>query len=132
MLIAHLPAGYLLADGLHHDFLFHWPLFWSALALVLWLPARIAGWRTAQRCIGVGLVSLLLHMVLDSIAGHVKWLAPFSDRAVNLVEIPASYDWWVWSFTHHWLFVVELAIVLCAAITFRRRAMKKAPGGALS
>ncbi|MDH2328726.1 metal-dependent hydrolase [Cereibacter sp. SYSU M97828] len=161
MLIAHLPAGYLLADGLsrgrrdrgaliaagtvsailpdldmfwfhlvngrqnlHHDFLFHWPLFWVALACPLWLMTR----GTARACVAVALASLLLHMALDSVAGHIRWLAPFSDWTLNLIEIPARYDWWVWTFMHHWLFAVEVAIVIWAAL----RAMKKAPGGAPS
>jgi inner membrane protein len=70
--------------------------------------------------IGIALACLLLHMVLDSIAAEILWLKPFSDFEVNLVEVPARYDWWVWSFVLHWTFLLELAIVLAAGITLWR------------
>lgn len=152
MLIAHLPAGYLLADRmatgprrraliatgliasvlpdtdllwfylvngrqtLHHDFIFHWPLLWLALAAPLWLA-----FRSARPFVAVALACLMLHMALDSVAGGIAWLAPFSNRTLTLVEVPATRDWWVWSFVLHWTFAIELAITLCAAVALGRQ-----------
>lgn len=157
MLIAHLPAGYLIGkrlgrghpaatgliatglvasvlpdldlvwfylvndrQNLHHEFVFHWPLFWVALALILSLISKGLGWRQAFPFIGVALASLLLHMVLDSVAAGIGWLMPFSDAQINLVVVPARYDWWVQSFVLHWTFLLELAICGWTAFVFAR------------
>lgn len=104
----------------HHDFLWHWPLFWIAGAGIGWLMARTLGWRRAEPFIGVALACLLLHMVLDSIAAGIGWLRPFSDWQVNLVAVPARHGWWVWNFILHWTFLLELAICVWAALVLWR------------
>ncbi|MEF2074330.1 metal-dependent hydrolase [Consotaella aegiceratis] len=101
----------------HHAFVFHWPLFWVALALVSWLIPKAMRWRGSGLFIAVALANLLLHMVLDSVAAEIAWRQPFSDRELNLVEVPARYDWWAWNFVLHWTFALELAITGWAAIT---------------
>ena len=107
---------YLVNDrqNLHHDFLFHGPLFWVAVAALVWILGRLAGWRDSGAIAGVALASLLLHMVLDSVVAEIAWLAPFSDRTFGLMEVPARHDWWVWNFILHWSFGLELAIVALA------------------
>lgn len=114
---------YLVNDrqNLHHDFLFHWPLFWVAVAALVWIGGRLAGWRESGAVAAVALSSLLLHMVLDSIVAEIAWFAPFSDRTFGLMEVPARHDWWVWNFIRHWSFGLELLIVACAAATALRR-----------
>jgi inner membrane protein len=42
--------------------------------------------------------NLLLHLALDTVAGGVRWLAPFSDRSFVLATVPARHGWWVWNF----------------------------------
>jgi inner membrane protein len=169
MLIAHLPAGYLLSRRLsknrdnrawlifaglcasilpdfdllwfyliddrqhiHHAYLFHWPLFWIALASVAFALARLMRWSAAVPFIFGMLSCLLLHMVLDSVAAEIAWLAPFSEAEVNLVQVPATHDWWVWSFVLHWTFLVEIAIVCAAAVAlWRDMRPRKGRSGAL-
>lgn len=63
----------------------------------------------------------LLHLALDSIAGAVRWAAPFSDHATTLVDVPARHGWWVWSMVGHWTFGVEVALVVVAGIVAWRR-----------
>lgn len=104
----------------HHDFVFHWPLFWVAIALSLWLIAVGTGRRRAVPFIGVGLASLLLHMALDSLAAEIAWLMPLSDARINLVTVPGGRDWWVWNFVLHWTFLLELAICGWAALVLWR------------
>jgi inner membrane protein len=77
-------------------------------------------WSQLKPFIGIALACLLLHMVLDSIAAEIGWLKPFAPYEVNLVQVPARYDWWVWSFVLHWTFLLELAIVLAAGVTLWR------------
>ena len=71
----------------------------------------------------------MLHLVLDSIAGSVRWLAPFSQHETTLVTIPPGPHGWIRSFVTHWTFGVELAICLAAAVVWfsaRRRASRRA------
>jgi len=159
MLIAHLPAGYLLArrlaprlaagpadvrrlmavglvasvfpdidlvyfyliDGrqtLHHDYWTHIPAFWPAATLaaaaLLWLARMGIPWREFL----VFLAGILLHLVLDTPAGGILWGWPVSLHRFMLVEVPARFDWWVWSFVLHWTFLAELGIVAWAAREF--------------
>ncbi len=105
----------------HHEYLFHMPLFWISLALAAWFIAWIAGLKEMRSYIVVALVSVLLHLLLDSFAAEIYWLRPFSDVHLNLIEVPARFGWWVWNFIFHWTFAAELAIVAAAAIVWWRR-----------
>lgn len=104
----------------HHAYIFHWPLFWVALALIAWIVARAVRVKAAEPFILVALAGTLLHMVLDSVAADIMWLKPFSDAQVNLFHVEAQYDWWVWNFILHWTFALELAITAIAVIIFWR------------
>ena len=160
MLIAHLPAGYLLArriaprlaaapadarrlmtvglagsvfpdidlvffylaDGrrtLHHDYWTHIPAFWPAAMLaaagLLWLARARIPWRAFL----VFLAGIFLHLALDTATGGILWGWPVSLHRFLLVEIPARFDWWVWSFVLHWSFLAELAVCAWAAREFR-------------
>lgn len=159
MLIAHLPAGYLMArriaprlaaapagarrlmavglaasvlpdidlmyfymaDGrqtLHHDYWTHIPAFWPAAVLVaaalLWLARMKIPWREFL----MFLAGIFLHLALDTPTGGIAWGWPVSLQRILLVEIPARFDWWVWSFVLHWSFLAELVIFGWAAHEF--------------
>jgi inner membrane protein len=60
-------------------------------------------------------------MLLDTIAAPILWLMPFYGRRFELVEIPAAYSNWIWSFAFHWTFVLEITICLIALAVFLRR-----------
>ncbi|MVO16245.1 metal-dependent hydrolase [Parasedimentitalea huanghaiensis] len=104
----------------HHEYFFHWPLFWCFLAFATWILSWILGQGQIRRYILVALTCLLVHMLLDSFAAEIYWLRPFSDFHLNAVEVPAKFEWWVWSFVFHWTFAVEIGICLAAAIVFLR------------
>jgi inner membrane protein len=112
---------------LHHDYLFHAPAFWVAVALLAWAIARLAGWAGAGLYIAVALANLLLHMVLDTLAGGIRWLWPISDRSLVLVTVPAGQSWWVWNFVLHWTFLLEMALVVAAAALAALRWRAAAP-----
>ncbi|NBZ86102.1 metal-dependent hydrolase [Stagnihabitans tardus] len=145
MLIAHLPSGYLLARGAgwrmaaclagavfpdldmirfwleggrihHHAYFTHLPAFWAGVSLVALVVLRGArlGWALAF------LAGVWLHLCLDTVAGDVMWLWPWSDRMIHLAEVPATYDSWVISFVLHWTFLLELGITAAAAGLFLR------------
>ena len=105
----------------HHALPTHWPLLWLAVSAAGLLIAAVA--KSRALALGTGFVggAGLLHLTLDSIAGAVRWGAPFSERAVTLVDVPARHGWWVWSMTGHWTFGVEVALTLAAlAIAWHR------------
>ena len=102
----------------HHAYVSHWPLVWVALALAVFIVSLLLHKRSWRPFIAVGLATVLLHLVLDSIAAEIYWLAPFSNKYINLVEVPAAYSWWVYSFIFHWTFALELFICIVAAVIF--------------
>lgn len=159
MLIAHLPAGYLLtrriaplmangrakarrlmavgligsvlpdidllyfylADGrqtLHHDYWTHIPAFWPAATLIIVLLMMLARVAVPWREIAVFLSAIFLHLALDSFTGGITWAWPVSQQRFSLIEVPARFEWWVWSFVLHWSFLVEIAVCVWAAREF--------------
>ncbi len=159
MLIAHLPAGYILGTAArrrassstvmaaaligsiapdfdmiyfyasggrvhHHAYVTHWPLFWL-VAAVLVLP--LLKWLRPDWLVTgfVFVAAAILHMVMDTIAAPLLWLAPFSFHEFELVRVPATHASWIVSFLLHWTFLLEISICLSALALFlmrRRRA----------
>lgn len=64
------------------------------------------------------LANLVLHLLLDCLAGPVLYAAPFSWDRIHLIRVPAVYDWWVWNFLRHWTFQLELMVWATAALVF--------------
>ncbi len=156
MIIAHLPAGYLLTKALmsatkttssaglwfcgllasvlpdfdilwfyleggvrsHRCYPTHWPLFWLALFGAAAAVLLMLGKRKTLIYPAVMLANVLLHLVLDGLAGPVLYAAPFSEARIQLIRIPALYDWWVWNFIRHWIFQVEVMIWGVAALVY--------------
>lgn len=112
----------------HHAYVSHWPLVWLALAGMVFAVSLLLHKRAWRPFIAVGLAAVMLHLVLDSFAAEIYWLAPFSYKYVNLVEVPAKYSWWVYSFVLHWTFALELLICAAAIVlfVFSRRKKKSA------
>ncbi|MCC1493288.1 metal-dependent hydrolase [Cognatishimia sp. F0-27] len=150
MMIAHLPAGYLLATGLDGRVatLAFWGVLFGSIAPDLdmlwfffvdqgashhhgyithrpafWLFVLLAGVVTRNRFIAGAGVGALFHLLLDSIVGEIAWAWPISDATWPLVIVPATQNHWILSFLFHWTFLVELVVLACAALVFisRRR-----------
>lgn len=108
-------------DVHHHAYPPHWPLVWAGVVGL----GLVAG--TLGRSRFIQLLSLfvgaaaLLHLSLDSIAGAVRWGAPFSTHETTLIDVPASRSHWIWSMLLHWTFAVELSLWAVAAWVWRRR-----------
>ena len=107
----------------HHAYPPHWPLAWAALTAAGLGAAAVR----RSRFLAVATLFLggaaLLHLSLDSIAGAVRWAAPFSAQETTLVDVPARHSHWIRSMVLHWTFAVELALTAVAgAVWWRRRA----------
>jgi inner membrane protein len=104
---------------LHHAYWTHLPFFWLCL---IGLGALIAWWRgRGWPLLLVVAANLMLHMLLDTLVGGVRWLSPLSDAWLTLVEVPARYQPWVLSFILHWTFGLELLVCLAAGGFYWRR-----------
>ncbi len=114
----------------HRHYLSHWPLTW--IALLLFSLALLKWWPRISVIPFAIAIGGLLHMILDSVAAPVFWLAPFSETQIELVKIPAVYDNYIWSFILHWTFLVEILICCIAIIVaFANRAkthLRPTPG----
>lgn len=117
-------AYFYLIDGrqtLHHGYWSHIPIFWVALFAVLLLFRRWIGGRRAVHLAFVVVSNALIHLALDTIAGGIAWLYPYSTNRYVLVAVPAVHGWWVWNFVLHWTFALEVGLCLWAVGIFWRR-----------
>lgn len=108
----------------HHAYLTHKPGAWlialGAAALVLRM--RGAG-RAAWLALAVFGANVMLHLVLDSTAGGIRWLWPASEAEFALSHPPALYQPWYLNFVLHWTFALEVLITAAAlaSLWMRRR-----------
>ena len=104
----------------HHRYWPHIPLIWAGIAVV----CMVGLWRSRLRAAGLMFfAAVLLHLVLDTIAGGILWLYPFDDTLFALTTVPAAYDHWVISFMLHWTFLLELAVWATAIWLWTKKAI---------
>lgn len=110
---------YTLSDRavVHHNYWTHIPSFWLLFMIIVGLLFRILSPGKEKIILALSL-GALLHLALDSIAGSIFWLAPFHDKPLTLVQVPALYHPWQLNFILHWTFTVEIIICIIAAFTF--------------
>ncbi len=99
---------------LHHQYFTHVPLVWIALWVVVALVATLFQKRAALIIATIFFANLILHFALDSIVGGISWLAPFSTVTTTLFTVPATHNFWVWSFVFHWTFLLEIIVIIAA------------------
>lgn len=97
----------------HHRYWTHLPLAWLGISTVAWSLCTRAG--TRRHVCAAFLLATWGHLLLDSVAGDIWWLAPWFDHPFSLVDIPSGHDRWWLNYLLHWTFVLELAIVALAA-----------------
>ena len=150
MIIAHLPAGYLLTritpkhlpiwavllGSIFPDF--DMALIWTDIVTfnhhhlpthrpAVWLTLLAVGLAMKQRVLQALAIGALLHVSLDSIAGQINWFWPFGNLTLGLVDVIAQPGWWVWSLVRHWVFGLELVICAMAGVIVIRTGKKKNP-----
>jgi hypothetical protein len=106
----------------HHTYFAHYPVVWLALLAVSAWWFRSARFQFLPAQALVFSLNGLAHMVLDSIAGDIAWLAPWQMRFFSLFAIRPVYEPWWLNFLLHWSFALEVAITFCAYRLWRDRA----------
>lgn len=108
---------YLIDNGQvhHHSYWTHLPAYWGAFIILLMLGAKLFKKRIPKEC-AVFVLAVVSHLLLDSVAGDIRWLWPFSDNGFKLVTVPVSHGKWYLSFLHHWTFKFEILISLLALL----------------
>ncbi|MEL7258495.1 MAG: metal-dependent hydrolase [Pseudomonadota bacterium] len=105
----------------HHNYWVHIPAFWLLMASLV-LPATRwlkPSWIRPAMAFFAG---ILVHLLLDTIAGDVKWLWPLSDRFFHLFTVPATYENWILNFVLHPVFLLEILIwVVALGLWWRNR-----------
>ena len=100
----------------HHRYWVHIPAFWAVVAVIALPLLRMIG----KFHVGLAFfAAIFLHLVLDSIGGGILWLAPFNDRLISLVTVPAMQSHWILSFILHWTFLLELLIWGAALVLWK-------------
>ena len=115
-----------LIDGrqtLHHEYWMHLPSAWAVIACVGFVLLFVTKKRDWLPIWLLFIVNIFLHLVLDSMAGGVLWMHPFSTRSFQLFFIPSVYGFWVWNFVLHWTFLFEIALIISAVVLFVRERM---------
>lgn len=111
----------------HHRYWTHLPIFWLIV-----LPAVLLVLRSARREVAFILsavfgANVALHLLLDSIVGHIWWLYPFVDTPFSLATVPAAYKPWWLSFVLHWSFLLEVALLAAATYVYVGEANRATP-----
>ena len=110
----------------HHIYWTHFPIVWITLAVTC------AAWMRLRRGALLPALALIfalngcVHMVLDSVVGHIWWLAPFVDRSFSLFDVARVHEpWWI-NFVLHWSFLLETALLAAAVIVYVRGRQRRA------
>jgi membrane-bound metal-dependent hydrolase YbcI (DUF457 family) len=104
----------------HHSYWSHFPIVWCALLLVAIVWWQLARRPTRAPSAIVFALGGLVHMLLDTTVGGIRWLAPFDRHSFRFFQLPSLYDPWWLNFILHWTFALELALVAGAVALWRR------------
>lgn len=102
----------------HHMYFTHWPIVWFSLLVIscLWLQKN----HTKAILMFICCLNACIHIVLDTIAGNIRWFAPFTNDYFSLFTVPAIYTPWWLNFMLHWSFAIELSLVVWALILYNK------------
>lgn len=105
----------------HHAYVTHKPFAWIGALAVAALALRMArAGRAAWLALAVFGANVMLHMVLDTTAGGVRWLWPASEAEFAMAHVAARHEPWWLNFVLHWTFALEAALVAAAVAWWLR------------
>jgi inner membrane protein len=105
----------------HHAYLTHKPGAWLvALAAAAGTMRMLRAGRTAWLALAVLGLNVMLHLVLDTTAGGIRWLWPASEAELVLAHVTARHEPWWLNFVLHWTFALEIAIAAAGVALWLR------------
>ena len=99
---------------LHHSYWTHIPIYWYSLYLLCLMLVLMVGQRSWLLICHVIFLNVLLHFVLDSVTGGIRWLSPWDLTYFRLFTVPKRFPLWYGNFIWHWTFLLELSIIASA------------------
>lgn len=115
----------------HHLYWSHFPVLWLGLTALSALWYRLAASKRLPALLCVFGINGLLHVLLDTVVGDIRWLAPASLEPFSLFTVPALYKPWWLNFILHWSFLFELLVLAWAGLLYRQRARANAPASSV-
>jgi inner membrane protein len=103
-------------QSLHHAYWTHIPFDWLCIALVVFVSLRLFNQGKYYLAAIIFFANIFLHMLLDTIAGGIMWLYPFSQTELFLVTVPARFHPWYLNFVFHWTFLLEIALIVWSIV----------------
>ena len=110
----------------HHTYFTHFPIVWFSLLMISIFWFQLAKNRIKPSLAFVFSLGGCIHIILDTLAGDIWWLAPFLDKPFALATVPAVYQPWWLNFFLHWSFGFEILIFVCAIYLWGKRTKKSA------
>ncbi len=104
----------------HHSYPTHFPIVWFSILAVTLMYYKIARKKYHAGLALIFAFSGSVHIMLDTVAGSIRWLAPFSDKPYTVFTVPALYKPWWLNFILHWSFLSELFLFVWAIAIFKR------------
>jgi inner membrane protein len=98
----------------HHLFWPHLPLFWMLLGALVFLVSKFFDPSYIKISVWF-LLGVALHILLDTHAGGVAWLYPFSSKMFYLFPVSDTHKNFLISGVLHWTFILELPFIMTAA-----------------
>lgn len=108
----------------HHSYWLHLPILWLAIGLFLYGLDWVFNRHKAMGYITIIMANITLHLLLDTIAGGIAWLTPFSTHLYHLVEVPRHSHGWIVAFIFHWTFLLEILMIVAAVTVWMQRCKK--------
>ena len=99
---------------LHHSYWTHTPIYWYSLYLLCLLLVMMVGQRPWLLICHVIFLNVLLHCVLDSVNGGIRWLSPWDMSYFRLFSVSKRFSIWYANFIWHWTFLLEVGIIVSA------------------
>jgi len=111
----------------HHLYFSHYPSFWGLLLIVaaFWFVMD----RRSQNPVSAFMLSFggFIHMILDTVPGHIFWLAPYSYRPFSIVEPLEKANPWLVDRFPGWAYGIELLILIWAVRLFSLDSLRTSP-----
>jgi hypothetical protein len=113
----------------HHTYFTHFPVFWISLLAVSCLWYRFASNKRWATLAVIFSLNGFIHLILDSVAGNIRWLAPWDFQRYALTKVPHMTGSRRLDYLMHWSFLFELIPIVWAGILWKREKSSPSPAG---